>query len=174
MLKTWEGFLYLSLLGSSVGYSVGVYSFLCSAWFASLIRKRTLPGRLSLKDSESSCQILTLMLLVEWTRQMSEQRMPRGELQCLGGAQHWCWVCGSCRKDKLRLKEGEKHKPRRNGLRRLDDGVLLSCTVHREEILETSLKTQEGISWIGWGYTQWVKCFLCQVWRLELITSALI
>lgn len=72
MLRAWEGFLSLSLLVSPAGYSVGVHSFLGSACFASFIRKGMLPGCLSVKDSESACQISKLTL-VEWAKQTHER-----------------------------------------------------------------------------------------------------
>lgn len=73
MFKAWEGFLYLSLLVSAAGYSVGVHSFLGSACLASFIRKGMFPGRSPVKNSESACQI-SVLVLVEWAKQMNEQR----------------------------------------------------------------------------------------------------
>lgn len=79
MLKAWEGFLYLSVLVSAAGYSVGIHSFLGSACLASFIRKGMLPGHSSVKDSESACQI-SVLVLVEWEKQMNEQRVQRKKI----------------------------------------------------------------------------------------------
>lgn len=51
---------------------MGVHSFLGSACFAGFIRKGMLPGCLSVKDSESACQISKLTL-VEWAKQTHER-----------------------------------------------------------------------------------------------------